>query len=424
MHPFPPAPPLRLTALLGLLALLLAFPPVPARASEIHEAVREGNSRRVLELLATRPELANFQSERDDRCSPLHLAVRRRHTDLVILLVEHGADVNLADKYGLSPMDLALGYGLDAIREFLAFHGARPLHRDEIASRPAPRVILPLAVSAPGRPSNAAIQPIAFRPGSGRRVQALNASAEDPPLANSAPATPASPGSPEPAEGPSPADTPVFVPGSRNLRAGTGGFLLQAADASAPAPTTSQPPSRDLEITDGSEAVVRGTPLMFSYDASADRTLDDLPPDERRPVAFDFVNDDDRPHRLAFSFLDERSRLILECDQTVTLPPPGPGFPTVQIREGTTIDLAEDPTAARFYVIVPPRAQLRILVDPTSVLPPSVASNSGAHADPDTHPAPGARPVPTATRTFVPNPFPFGGPALPLAPAPTPGPPP
>lgn len=59
-------------------------------------------------------------------CTPLIVAVRKGHLEIVELLVEHGADVNLADRVGMTPLSWAEGLKRDDIAAILNGKAARP----------------------------------------------------------------------------------------------------------------------------------------------------------------------------------------------------------------------------------------------------------------------------------------------------------
>ena len=51
--------------------------------------------------------------------------MRRGHADIVRLLLDHGADVNVKNKAGSTPLAIAVEKGRKAIAELLRRHGAR-----------------------------------------------------------------------------------------------------------------------------------------------------------------------------------------------------------------------------------------------------------------------------------------------------------
>ena len=56
--------------------------------------------------------------------SPLHKAAKSGHTELVLLLIENGADVNAKDKWGVTPLHWAARKGRKEIAELLINKGA------------------------------------------------------------------------------------------------------------------------------------------------------------------------------------------------------------------------------------------------------------------------------------------------------------
>jgi ankyrin repeat protein len=76
----------------GVAALLLCG---SVGAAEIHTAARAGDLEAVKALLAADPALVNAQDA--NGATPLHLAARGVHAELVDYLVDHGADVTIRD---------------------------------------------------------------------------------------------------------------------------------------------------------------------------------------------------------------------------------------------------------------------------------------------------------------------------------------
>ena len=85
---------MRFSTVLCLLCLL--GPPswnFTARAGEIHDACALGNIDKVKAILDNRPELANSSDSYGRR--PLHYAAQRGHKEIVSLLLDYKADVNV-----------------------------------------------------------------------------------------------------------------------------------------------------------------------------------------------------------------------------------------------------------------------------------------------------------------------------------------
>ena len=93
-----------LTTIMVTVCLLAA-----AGASNIHQAVTEGNFAEVQRLLAEDPQLIN---DRDDAGkTPLHCATYRGRTKIAAYLIEQGADLNALTTSGSTPLHGAGFYG-------------------------------------------------------------------------------------------------------------------------------------------------------------------------------------------------------------------------------------------------------------------------------------------------------------------------
>jgi ankyrin repeat protein len=57
--------------------------------------------------------------------TPLHIAVASGHRDIVELLVTRGADVNVKDRMGQTPLDMAKQKRQTEIIDLLLAHGAQ-----------------------------------------------------------------------------------------------------------------------------------------------------------------------------------------------------------------------------------------------------------------------------------------------------------
>ncbi len=66
------------------------------------EFIRKNNYRKIYELLKKYP---NFIYETENGFTPLHIACYYRNTEIIKLLLDHGADPNLCDDIGKNSMD-------------------------------------------------------------------------------------------------------------------------------------------------------------------------------------------------------------------------------------------------------------------------------------------------------------------------------
>lgn len=128
--------PVARTLNLSIFALVLAFA-LLANASEIHEAVRRGDSAKVAALLRDNPKLVNDTTD-DDQSTPLHEAARRGDMDVAQVLFTAKANLNAKTTSGLTPLKLARGYGRTKLAAFLEANGAELL---EPPPQPEPVIV-------------------------------------------------------------------------------------------------------------------------------------------------------------------------------------------------------------------------------------------------------------------------------------------
>jgi ankyrin repeat protein len=93
--------------------------------SVVVEAAEEGDLRKVQALIAHGGSI-NERSGTKFGWTPLIAAVYHNRTDVIHYLVESGADLNLGDKSGMTPLMWAIGRGDDGIDlvKYLIAHGA------------------------------------------------------------------------------------------------------------------------------------------------------------------------------------------------------------------------------------------------------------------------------------------------------------
>jgi ankyrin repeat protein/L-ascorbate metabolism protein UlaG (beta-lactamase superfamily) len=147
--------------------LAIAFVAIPARAAEIHDAVRAGNLAQVKALVAKDPKAVIAVDELGQ--TPLHLAAEAGRQDMADLLIAKGADkkalcrdgrnllhcaaagelvdlmdrlvkegfpVDGPDRYGRTPLLKAAAAGSDRAAEFLLSRGANVMSRDYYEQTP------------------------------------------------------------------------------------------------------------------------------------------------------------------------------------------------------------------------------------------------------------------------------------------------
>lgn len=90
----------------------------PAFCGPIHEAARDGDIKKVEELLKADPALVSSKDEKYGQ-TPLHVAAFNNHADIAKLLIEDHADVNARANNGSTPLHLAAAKGNKEIVELL-----------------------------------------------------------------------------------------------------------------------------------------------------------------------------------------------------------------------------------------------------------------------------------------------------------------
>jgi hypothetical protein len=104
----------------------------------LRTAVKRGESALVARILQSDPSLATYTDNVDQ--SVLHLAAMFKHEAIALMLVEHGADPNVADRRKETPMDLAPVSLRNKMRDKLALRragapatsGKQDEHADEV----------------------------------------------------------------------------------------------------------------------------------------------------------------------------------------------------------------------------------------------------------------------------------------------------
>jgi len=105
-----------------ILYLLITLIPVPLFAQDIHTAVQQGNAQRVREILTEDPRLVNMKDETGR--TPLHWAARSQNLDIMVLLLDQGADVNAQDDNGIAALHSLVVRGNKEGVELLLRNGA------------------------------------------------------------------------------------------------------------------------------------------------------------------------------------------------------------------------------------------------------------------------------------------------------------
>ena len=73
--------------------------------TDLHYAALENDLARVQQLIASKIDVNSLD---DDGFSALHFAVQENHVDVLRILLDHGATVDVKDRYGNTPLMRAL----------------------------------------------------------------------------------------------------------------------------------------------------------------------------------------------------------------------------------------------------------------------------------------------------------------------------
>jgi hypothetical protein len=90
-------------------------------SKKLRRAIQTGDTNQVTEILRASPknEIRLYRA-----WTPLHVAVKRGHKDVIAAILEAGADINATTELHQTPLDLALKFGFNPIAKFLRQKGA------------------------------------------------------------------------------------------------------------------------------------------------------------------------------------------------------------------------------------------------------------------------------------------------------------
>lgn len=113
----------------GVLALVFVAMPFIVGRVDIFKAIEADNSRLVERMLTEEPSLVRERN--GELRTPLHIAAKGDHADLVVLLIEKGADMNATDEDGETPLYSAVRSRERAALPFLLASGSAVGAADE-----------------------------------------------------------------------------------------------------------------------------------------------------------------------------------------------------------------------------------------------------------------------------------------------------
>jgi ankyrin repeat protein len=107
--------------IVNVLICAIAIAVSPALAGPLHDASRDGDRNRILELVAAGADVSELDEAGE---SPLLIAALAGQADAVALLLEKGADIGSRNKGGLTALHAAAYGGHLAVVELLVSKGA------------------------------------------------------------------------------------------------------------------------------------------------------------------------------------------------------------------------------------------------------------------------------------------------------------
>jgi len=106
-----------------------------ADADSLFDAVVTGDLAEVRRLVVDCGVDPNVRED-DKGATPLHVAAEYGYSEIVEVLLEHGVDPNIRDKYGDTPLHYAAVFGNSKVVEVLLERGADPNIRDKYGLTP------------------------------------------------------------------------------------------------------------------------------------------------------------------------------------------------------------------------------------------------------------------------------------------------
>jgi hypothetical protein len=106
----------------------------------IHKAAWKGNLEKVKNIIEKKPEQINVQDIHGK--TPLYYASSQGHPEIVTFLLDHGADIELANSLGERPLTKAVIFNHYSTVKILLEHGAMVNYKDKYCGTPLHAALL------------------------------------------------------------------------------------------------------------------------------------------------------------------------------------------------------------------------------------------------------------------------------------------
>ncbi|MDO8684210.1 MAG: ankyrin repeat domain-containing protein [Armatimonadota bacterium] len=106
---------------------------------EFIDACRDGNISKIKRMAARNPTLVNTvytDPPFPDKLSVLHIAIADEHKDVARFLILHGADTNVRNTTGDTPLHYAASWGNEEIVRLILKKGGDPTIKDDHGEMP------------------------------------------------------------------------------------------------------------------------------------------------------------------------------------------------------------------------------------------------------------------------------------------------
>jgi ankyrin repeat protein len=77
------------------------------KTTALHHAIVRNQPEELIRLLHDEDQMCHVNTKDFNGFTPLHYAVRKNSLDLILILLDNGADIGISNDYGQTPLDIA-----------------------------------------------------------------------------------------------------------------------------------------------------------------------------------------------------------------------------------------------------------------------------------------------------------------------------